>query len=100
MGGAGHSPREVEWLTRWLMTLRSVTVTTLLRVAMIASSTIALPEVRAVISSASRIGTPEDTSVPRVRQKRATAILRRTEPSTGMRSIAPSMCRRPLYVLW
>jgi len=30
MGGAGHSPREVEWLTRWLMTLRSVTVTTLL----------------------------------------------------------------------
>jgi two-component system, NtrC family, sensor histidine kinase PilS len=30
MGWEGHSPREIERLTRWLMTLRGVTVTTLL----------------------------------------------------------------------
>ena len=70
---------------------------TLLRVAMIASSTIALPEVRAVISRPSRIGTPEETSVPSVRQKRATAIFFSTMPEHRESSACmPSMCRRPL----
>ena len=48
----------------------------LFRVVMIASSTIALPAVRAVMSSASRIDTPDASSVDSVRQNRATAILR------------------------
>ncbi len=56
----------------------------LLRVTMIASSTIALPAVFAVISRPSRIGTPELISVDSVRQNRATAILRRMLPSTGI----------------
>ena len=47
---------------------------TALRVAMMASSTMALPEVLAVISRPSRIGTPDAVKVPRVRQNRATAI--------------------------
>ena len=55
----------------------------LLRVVRIASSTIALPAVRAVMSSASRIDTPEASSVDSVRQKRATAILRISMPRMG-----------------
>ena len=62
---------------------------------MIASSTIALPEVFAVISRPSRIGTPELSSVASVRQNRATAILRMMRPSTGAFSTIPSMTRRP-----
>ena len=50
---------------------------------MIASSTITLPAVLATISSASRMGTPDESSVPSVRVKRATAILRSTGPMTG-----------------
>ena len=56
---------------------------TLLRVSMMASSTMALPAVRAVMSRLSRIGTPEEVSVASVRQKRATAILRRMMPRIG-----------------
>ena len=48
-----------------------------------ASSTTTLPAVRATMSSASRIGTPEASSVPSVRVKRATAILRSVGPITG-----------------
>ncbi len=70
----------------------------LLRVTMIASSTIALPEVFAVISSPSRIGTPELMSVDSVRQKRATAIFRMMLPSTGIFSDTRSIVRRPLSV--
>ena len=54
---------------------------------MIASSTIALPAVLAVISRPSRIGTPELISVDSVRQNRATAILRMMLPSTGSFSV-------------
>jgi hypothetical protein len=49
----------------------------LVRVTWIASSMMALPAVRAVMSRPSRIGTPEAISVDSVRQNRATAILRR-----------------------
>ena len=68
----------------------------LLRVAMMASSMIAFPEVRAVISRPSRIGTPDWIRVPRVRQKRATEILRIRSPSTGSFRVNWSICRRPL----
>ena len=50
---------------------------------MIASSTMALPAVLAVISRPSRIGTPEEVSVASVRQKRATAIFFMMSPRTG-----------------
>ncbi len=62
----------------------------LFRVAMMASSTMALPDVFAVISRPSRIGTPDAMSVDSVRQKRATAILRISMPSTGIFSTTPS----------
>ena len=55
----------------------------LVRVFWIASSITAFPAVRAVMSSPSRIGTPELMSVDSVRQKRATAILRRIRPRMG-----------------
>ena len=48
-----------------------------------ALSTTALPEVRAVMSKPSRIGTPLEISVPSVRVKRATAILRISIPISG-----------------
>ena len=74
-------------------------LSTLLRVSMMASSTMALPAVRAVMSRLSRIGTPEDVSVASVRQNRATAILRRIMPMIGALSMRPSMTRRPRCVL-
>ena len=70
----------------------------LFRVTMMASSTTALPAVFAVISRPSRIGTPELMSVERVRQKRATAILRMMFPSTGIFSVVASTTRRPFGV--
>ena len=48
-----------------------------------ASSSTALPEVRAVMLRPSRMGTPEVISVPSVRVKRATAIFRNSRPITG-----------------
>ena len=54
-----------------------------LRTFISASSSTALPEVRAVMLKPSRIGTPEVISVPRVRVKRATAILRSRIPRIG-----------------
>ena len=68
----------------------------LLRVTMTASSTIELPAVFAVISRPSRIGTPELISVDRVRQKRATAILRMMMPRIGIFSMIASTTRRPV----
>ena len=56
----------------------------LVRVFWIASSMTALPAVRAVMSSPSRIGTPDDSSVDSVRQNRATAILRMIMPRIGI----------------
>ena len=70
----------------------------LLRVAWMASSMMALPAVRAVMSRPSRIGTPEAISVDSVRQNRATAILRMSGPRIGSLSMSPSMTRRPLSV--
>ena len=66
---------------------------------MIASSTTALPAVRAVMSRPSRIGTPEEVSVPSVRQNRATAIFRSRIPMTGALSSALSITCRPWSVL-
>ena len=56
-------------------------------------SMIALPAVLAVISRPSRMGTPEAVKVARVRQKRATAILRSSMPMIGTFSMAPSTMR-------
>ena len=58
----------------------------------------ALPAVRAVMSRPSRIGTPEDSSVDSVRQKRATAILRRIMPRIGIFSSSASIWWRPAGV--
>ena len=58
-----------------------------------------LPAVRAVISRPSRIDTPEEISVPRVRVNRDTADFRSTSPSTGNRSMIESICSRPRVVL-
>ena len=84
------SPTPIIWVTidgNTLVSLSGAAIVSprsmLLRVTMIASSTIALPAVLAVISSPSRIGTPELIRVESVRQKRATAILRMILPSTG-----------------
>ena len=51
-------------------------------------STITLPAVFATMSSASRIGTPEASSVPSVRVNRATAIFCITGPMIGMRRMS------------
>ena len=67
----------------------------LLRVVKMASSMTALPDVRAVMSSASRIDTPEASRVDSVRQNRATAILRIRLPSTGSFSVTASIALRP-----
>ena len=66
---------------------------TLFRVSRIASSTIALPAVRAVMSRLSRIGTPEEVRVARVRQKRATASCEVCRDLHLQHS--PSITRRP-----
>ena len=55
-----------------------------------------LPAVLATMSSASRIGTPEESSVPIVRVKRATAILRMTSPMIGAFKSRPWKKRLPL----
>ena len=70
----------------------------LVRVAKIACSMILLPAVRPVIVSASRIGTPDETSVPSVRVKRAIAVLRIKSPKIGTRSMNLSMRNLPRSV--
>jgi hypothetical protein len=60
---------------------------------------IMLPEVRAVISIPSRMGTPELVRVPSVRQKRATAVFLRISPRTGIFRRKESIWRRPAVVL-
>ena len=57
-----------------------------LRTVRIAFSMIALPDVFAVMSRPSRIGTPEQISVDSVRQNRATATFLKMTPSSGSRS--------------
>ena len=54
-----------------------------LRTFINASSSTAFPEVLAVMLRPSRIGTPEVISVPRVRVKRPTAILRNSPTNHG-----------------
>jgi hypothetical protein len=63
----------------------------LLRTFCTASSMIALPAVRAVMSRPSRIGTPEASSVDSVRQNRATATLRMMLPRIGILSTVASI---------
>ena len=69
------------------------------RAYMMPACTTVLPAVLATISIASRIGTPDVSSVPMVRVKRATTTLRSTGPSTGAFSSMPSNVSRPLGVL-
>ena len=71
----------------------------IVRAIMMACSTTRLPPVRAVMASASRIGTPDEMRVPRVRVKRATEDLRMRSPKTGTFSRSRSMIIRPLSVL-
>jgi hypothetical protein len=61
----------------------------------IASWITRFPAVRAVISSPSRMLTPEPISVPSVRVKRDTAALRSTSPSTGIFSSSRSITSLP-----
>ena len=58
-----------------------------------------LPEVRAVMSSDCRIGTPEESRVESVRENLATAIFRKMSPRIGIFKINASMNRRPPGVL-
>src|SRR6266498_3363412 len=53
-------------------------------------SMVLLPADFATICRASRIGTPEESIVPRVRVKRATATLRTSEPKSGTLSVNAS----------
>ena len=57
-----------------------------LRTVRMAPSMMALPDVLAVMSRPSRIGTPELISVDSVRQNRATATFLKIMPSSGRRS--------------
>ena len=57
---------------------------TAVRAVITSRSTTRLPAERAVMSSPSRIGTPEEISVPSVRVNRATATLRMSMPTTGI----------------
>jgi len=62
----------------------------------IASSMILLPAVFETMSMLSRMGTPLLTIVPRVREKRATAIRWRRDPITGSRRSSRSQFRLPV----
>ena len=68
------------------------------RACITAFSTTRLPAERAVIRSDSRMGTPDEISVPRVRVKRATATLRMSIPMIGTFSISASMAMLPRSV--
>ena len=68
------------------------------RACMTAFSTTRLPAARAVMSRPSRIGTPDEISVPSVRVKRATATLRISMPTTGTLSRKVSMAMLPWSV--
>ena len=63
-------------------------------------SMILLPADLATISSASRMGTPDEIMVPSVRVKRATATFRTSGPNTGVLSTnaCHSSCPRPCLV--
>ena len=63
-----------------------------------ARSTTALPEVRAVMSKPSRMGTPLEIKVPSVRVKRATAIFRISMPISGIFKTMVSIAMRPCGV--
>ena len=58
----------------------------------------ALPDVVATISSAPKIGTPELSSVAKVRANRLTATFWNSGPKTGTLSEIASLMRRPLGV--
>ena len=73
-----------------------------LRTFISASSSTALPEVRAVMARPSRMGTPEVIRVPRVRVKRATAIFLSSIPMTGACNRILSVAYRPCgcFLTW
>ena len=58
-------------------------------------SNMALPEVSRVMFSASKIGTPLETSVPRVRVVRAIMFFSTSCPNTGTLSVNKSQPTRP-----
>ena len=70
----------------------------LARVYMMALSTVLLPAARPTIWSASRMGTPEESMVPRVRVKRATATLRASGPKSGSLRTVASQTIWPFFV--
>ena len=69
------------------------------RVAKMTSLITTLPAVAATVSSACMIGTPDLTSVPRVRVNLATATFFRMGPKTGRFSAFPSHQCWPYGVL-
>src|SRR5205823_4942836 len=98
-------PTAIIWQTMGGNTLLSVSgsaivrpLEMLVRAVKIAFSTTLLPAVRAVMLRASRIGTPDEMSVPSVRVKRATADFRMSAPKTGTLSIVRSIAKRPFSV--
>src|SRR5438874_2380848 len=106
LGAPVVSPTLIIWHTMGGKTLLSMSgsaivcpLEMLCRAFMMACSTTLLPAVRAVMVSASRMGTPEETSVPRVRVKRATADFRMRGPKIGTRSRARSIATWPCSVL-
>src|SRR4051812_21414755 len=70
------------------------------RDSMMASWMTRLPDVFAVISRPSRIDTPDEISVPRVRVKRDTADLRTTSPRMGVLSRILSTAMVPAGVFF
>ena len=73
-------------------------VVTAARACITVASTTRLPADRAVMSSPSRIGTPDEMSVPSVRVNRATATLRISIPMTGTFKRNASMTLLPWSV--
>jgi len=51
------------------------------------------------MSSDCRIGTPDDSSVDKIREKRATATFRKMLPKMGVFNNSASICQRPFGVL-
>ena len=68
---------------------------TAVRACITSRSTTRLPAERAVIRSPSRMGTPEEISVPSVRVKRATETFRISMPMTGTLSRKASITLLP-----
>ncbi len=99
------SPTEIIWVTMGGNTpeilsgsARVLPSVTAARHWSTAFSTTLLPAVAAVMRRPSRIGTPDCTSVPSVRVKRATATFRMSGPKIGTLSTRASMVDLPFSV--